>query len=90
MGVGSFAQFFIAPLFTPSATDREMQAVHNEHTKNAQSDSWRLNQLVRGADGRGRGVCSLAFLVSFRYSCLSCPLQLLPVSVGSVVCLFFV
>lgn len=28
-----FAQFFISPLFTASATDREMQAVDSEHAK---------------------------------------------------------
>ncbi len=31
-----FAQFFTSPLFTPSATDREMNAVHNENAKNLQ------------------------------------------------------
>ncbi len=42
-----FAQFFIAPLFTPSGTDREMKAVHSEHQKNLQSDGWRIYQLLR-------------------------------------------
>ena len=32
-----FSQFFIAPLFTPSATDRELNAVDSEHNKNLQS-----------------------------------------------------
>lgn len=41
-----FAQFFIAPLFTESATMRELNAVQNEHSKNLQNDSWRLD-LVR-------------------------------------------
>ncbi|MES1914471.1 MAG: hypothetical protein MHM6MM_006535, partial [Cercozoa sp. M6MM] len=27
-----FAQFFISPLFTPSATERELKAVHSEFT----------------------------------------------------------
>lgn len=40
-----FAQFFLCPLFTESATDREMNAVNSEHEKNIQSDLWRLNQL---------------------------------------------
>eukprot|EP01119_Soliformovum_irregulare_P010703 TRINITY_DN2640_c0_g1_i4.p1 TRINITY_DN2640_c0_g1~~TRINITY_DN2640_c0_g1_i4.p1 ORF type:complete len:1093 (+),score=372.86 TRINITY_DN2640_c0_g1_i4:186-3281(+) len=42
-----FSQFFIAPLFTPNATDREMHAVGSEHAKNLQSDNWRMNQLDR-------------------------------------------
>lgn len=37
-----FAQFFLAPLFTASATDREMKAVDSENSKNLQSDNWRL------------------------------------------------
>jgi hypothetical protein len=37
-----FAQFFIAPLFTESATERELNAVQNEHSKNLQSDGWRF------------------------------------------------
>uniref|UniRef100_A0AAR5Q891 Insulin-degrading enzyme n=1 Tax=Dendroctonus ponderosae TaxID=77166 RepID=A0AAR5Q891_DENPD len=40
-----FAQFFIAPLFTESATDREINAVNSENDKNISSDVWRLNQL---------------------------------------------
>jgi insulysin len=42
-----FSQFFIAPLFTESATARELNAVDSEHQKNIQSDGWRLNQLQR-------------------------------------------
>jgi len=42
-----FAQFFIAPRFTPSATDREMNAVHSENAKNQLNDSWRLFQLTK-------------------------------------------
>ena len=34
-----FAQFFISPLFTESATDRERNAVHSEHMKNVQVHS---------------------------------------------------
>ena len=41
-----FAQFFIHPLFTPSATDREIQAVHNEDAKNKLADVWRSSQLM--------------------------------------------
>ncbi|KAI9981131.1 hypothetical protein PInf_010554 [Phytophthora infestans] len=36
-----FAQFFIAPLFTASATEREMNAVDSESTNYLQDDSWR-------------------------------------------------
>jgi insulysin len=35
-----FAQFFIEPLFTETATERELNAVHSEHTKNLHNDSW--------------------------------------------------
>ncbi|XP_065316067.1 insulin-degrading enzyme-like [Gordionus sp. m RMFG-2023] len=42
-----FAQFFITPLFTPSATEREAKAVHAENDKNLQQDSWRFHQLER-------------------------------------------
>ncbi|ETO32181.1 hypothetical protein RFI_04935 [Reticulomyxa filosa] len=40
-----FAQFFISPLFTESATDREMNAVNSENENNLQSDGHRLYQL---------------------------------------------
>ena len=40
-----FSQFFIAPLFTESASDREVNAVNSEHEKNLPSDTWRLRQL---------------------------------------------
>lgn len=43
----SFAQFFIAPLFDPSGTDREMRAVDSEHKMNILSDSWRLYAVDR-------------------------------------------
>lgn len=39
------AQFFIAPLFTPEFTDREMNAVHSEHQLYLENDSWRQFQL---------------------------------------------
>ncbi|CAB3381398.1 Hypothetical predicted protein, partial [Cloeon dipterum] len=42
-----FSQFFLAPLFTEDATDREVQAVNSEHEKNLANDSWRLHQLER-------------------------------------------
>lgn len=47
--VDRFAQFFISPLFTPSATDREINAVNSEHLKNKQSDAWRMQQLLRNS-----------------------------------------
>ena len=42
-----FAQFFICPLFTPSATDREVNAVNSENEKNIQMDSRRLLQVSK-------------------------------------------
>ncbi|XP_077297928.1 insulin-degrading enzyme-like [Arctopsyche grandis] len=40
-----FAQFFISPLFTVSATDRELQAVNAEHESYLWDDFWRFDQL---------------------------------------------
>lgn len=40
-----FAQFFIGPLFTDSATDREINAVNSEHEKNLATDVWRIRQV---------------------------------------------
>lgn len=42
-----FSQFFVAPLFTPSCTERELKAVDSEHSKNLQSDMWRMYQLEK-------------------------------------------
>ncbi|XP_060579124.1 insulin-degrading enzyme-like, partial [Ruditapes philippinarum] len=42
-----FSQFFHEPLFTPSATEREINAVNSENDKNLQNDSWRLHQLEK-------------------------------------------
>lgn len=42
-----FAQFFLTPLFTESAVDREVNAVNSEHEKNLQNDYWRLTQLEK-------------------------------------------
>ncbi|CAD7925255.1 unnamed protein product [Amoebophrya sp. A25] len=42
-----FSRFFLDPLFTEGATERELKAVHSEHTKNMQSDRWRRNQLMK-------------------------------------------
>jgi len=41
-GLDRFAQFFIAPLFTPEFTGREINAVHNEAMRHVQNDSRRL------------------------------------------------
>jgi len=38
-----FAQFFICPTFTESATFREMNAVNSEFEKNKTQDNWRMN-----------------------------------------------
>jgi insulysin len=35
-----FAEFFIAPLFTSSATDRELNAIESEHSKNINNDGF--------------------------------------------------
>ncbi|ODN05282.1 Insulin-degrading enzyme [Orchesella cincta] len=43
-----FSQFFISPLFTESATEREVNAVHSEHEKNIPSDTWRSHQMEVG------------------------------------------
>eukprot|EP00698_Gefionella_okellyi_P003046 TRINITY_DN12867_c0_g1_i1.p1 TRINITY_DN12867_c0_g1~~TRINITY_DN12867_c0_g1_i1.p1 ORF type:complete len:1029 (+),score=222.97 TRINITY_DN12867_c0_g1_i1:180-3089(+) len=42
-----FSQFFIAPLFTESGTNREMNAVDSENTKNLQSDDRRFFSLLK-------------------------------------------
>ncbi|XP_060867052.1 insulin-degrading enzyme isoform X2 [Metopolophium dirhodum] len=44
-----FAQFFLEPLFTTSATEREIGAVNSEHEKNVADDFWRLAQLEKNA-----------------------------------------
>ena len=42
-----FSQFFVCPLFTESATDREVNAVNSEHEKNIPNDTWRINQIEK-------------------------------------------
>jgi insulysin len=42
-----FAQFFIAPLFTPEFTGREVNAVHNEAMRHVQNDQRRLIGVAR-------------------------------------------
>lgn len=40
-----FAAFFHCPLFAPSCTSRELNAVDSEHKKNHQNDIWRIFQI---------------------------------------------
>lgn len=47
-GLQRFGSFFINPLFTESATGRELNAINSEHAKNVQSDSFRIYQLNKG------------------------------------------
>merc|ERR1711892_1382369 len=42
-----FSQFFLCPLFTESATEREVNAVNSEHEKNIPNDTWRINQIEK-------------------------------------------
>ncbi|KAJ7723946.1 Metalloenzyme, LuxS/M16 peptidase-like protein, partial [Mycena maculata] len=42
-----FAGFFHSPLFAPSCTLRELNAVDSEHKKNHQADMWRIFQLSK-------------------------------------------
>ena len=44
---GSLAQFLIAPLFTESSTEREVQAVDSEHNQNIPDDDWRHIEVVK-------------------------------------------
>lgn len=48
-----FSQFFLQPLFTESATDRELKAVNSENDKNLASDAWRIMQLERSMSKEG-------------------------------------
>ncbi len=40
-----FAQFFVAPKFTPAFVEREIRAVDSEHAKNLQDDDWRARRV---------------------------------------------
>ena len=42
-----FSQFFVAPLFNPDFTKREMNAVDSEFEKNLQHDGWRQQEIFR-------------------------------------------
>lgn len=54
-GLDRFAQFFIAPLFTPEFTGREINAVHNEAMRHVQNDSRRLFSVCRELYAPGSG-----------------------------------
>ncbi len=43
--VDRFAQFFLTPLFTETATDREVMAVNSEHEKNIANDCRRFHRM---------------------------------------------
>lgn len=46
-----FSQFFIAPLFTPSAIKRQIMKTVFQHYQNINSDYRRIDQMIRnGAD----------------------------------------
>ncbi|KAE9395045.1 insulin-degrading enzyme [Gymnopus androsaceus JB14] len=42
-----FSAFFHCPLFAPSCTSRELNAVDSEHKKNHQNDLWRIFQVSK-------------------------------------------
>ncbi|KAE9393629.1 insulin-degrading enzyme [Gymnopus androsaceus JB14] len=42
-----FSAFFHCPLFAPSCTSRELNAVDSEHKKNHQNDLWRISQVSK-------------------------------------------
>ena len=46
-GLLRFGSFFANPLFTESATDRELKAIDSENAKNLQSDSFRYFQMEK-------------------------------------------
>ncbi|KAI0636675.1 insulin-degrading enzyme [Trametes polyzona] len=48
-----FAAFFHSPLFAPSCTVRELNAVDSEHKKNHQSDMWRIFQVNKHLSKEG-------------------------------------
>ncbi|KAH9857197.1 insulin-degrading enzyme [Lenzites betulinus] len=48
-----FAGFFHSPLFAPSCTVRELNAVDSEHKKNHQGDMWRIFQVNKHLSKEG-------------------------------------
>ena len=72
-----FAAFFTCPLFTESATGREVNAVDSENSRNLQSDPWRLFQLDKslsqpdhdfGKFGTGKFIFELCTLLIFHFT----------------------
>jgi len=70
-----FAQFFLEPLFTESATDRELNAVNSEHERNLDDDGWRLSQLEKALSDPnhdfskfGTGTHSVNVIVGFGFN----------------------
>ena len=68
-----FSSFFTCPLFSASATEREMLAVDSEHKKNIEQDPWRIYQLDKSAAKSehpfsrfGTGDCSTLCVPSIR------------------------
>ncbi|GAA5989095.1 hypothetical protein JCM10908_001155 [Rhodotorula pacifica] len=55
------AQFFTAPLFTPSCTEREVNAVDSEFRRNLQLDARRLFQLGKATSSREGGAAYWKF-----------------------------
>ncbi|MDF1665681.1 MAG: insulinase family protein, partial [Planctomycetota bacterium] len=43
-----FSRFFVSPLLTDSGSEREVNAVDSEHSKNLESEYWRARQVYRG------------------------------------------
>jgi len=48
-----FSSFFHSPLFSPSCTSRELNAVDSENKKNHQTDIWRIFQLNKHLSKNG-------------------------------------
>ena len=44
-----FSQFFIDPLLSKSAVEREISAVNAEHLKNKHDDGWRCHEIIKAA-----------------------------------------
>ena len=77
-----FAQFFLSPLFTASATEREVDAVNSENTNNLNNDMWRGFQLAKSMAKPGHPYAKfqtglytylLVMLIRHQYSHYLCP-----------------
>ena len=51
-GLDRFSQFFISPTFSQDGTDRELNAIESEHSKNINDDGFRLFQLEKDVSDR--------------------------------------